>query len=97
MKRVSEENVSLCLIVNGSTIYFLDTENELTTALDIQSKLYENEKALEEKDRMFNAKMYELEQEKERVLTEHERFKCQHAEENQRLSKTYLDIKQRSS
>ena len=40
---------------------------------------------LEENERRYNAKIYELEQEKLRVTGEHERFKIQNAEEIQRL------------
>ena len=56
-------------------------------ALDIQSKLVGREKLLEEKRRRFNDKIYELDQEKQRVITEHESFKCENAEERHQLSK----------
>ena len=62
-----------------------EKEAELFDALDVQGKLFESEKRLEESERQFNAKIYELEQEKVRVVAEHERFKCQNAEEIQRL------------
>lgn len=66
---------------------FTDKEQELFTALDLQAKLYDKEKTLEERERSFNAKLYELETEKQRTISEQERFKLQNGEETHRLSK----------
>ena len=66
---------------------FTDKEQELFTALDLQAKLYDKEKTLEERERSFNAKLYELETEKQRTISEHGRFKLQNGEETHRLSK----------